>query len=86
MDHKAKNTASNFKLEKARGSLSTHGLFTSVGRADRISGCESLNQKMSVGHTTDFELKVWVRVWVRIAENSIITRKLWRSQTTPVFY
>ena len=40
---------------------------------------------MSEGHTTDFELKVWGRVWVRIAENSIITRKLWRSPTTSIF-
>ena len=81
MGHKAKNTASIFKQEKARGSLRAHGLFTSVGRADRISDCEDLNKKMSEGHTTDFELKVWVR----IAENSIITRKLWRSPTTSIF-
>ena len=34
--HKAKNPASIFKREKARGSLRAHGLFTSVGRADRM--------------------------------------------------
>ena len=43
MGHKAKNTASIFKQEKARGSLRAHGLFTSVGRADRISDCEDFN-------------------------------------------
>ena len=74
-----------FEREKARGSLRAHGLFTSDGRADRISDCEDLNKKMSEGHTTDFELKVWVIMWVRIAENSIITRKLWRSPTTSIF-
>ena len=72
------------KLNFANTSIA-HGLFTSVGRADRISDCEDLNKKMSEGHTTDFELKVWVRVCVRIAENSIITRKLWRSPTTSIF-
>ena len=49
MGHKPYFTASILKQEKARGSLRAHGLFTSVGRADRISGCEDLNKKMSVG-------------------------------------
>ena len=34
-----------FEREKARGSLRAHGLFTSDGRADRISGCEDFNYK-----------------------------------------
>ena len=84
MGHKPIITASNFKREKARGSLRAHGLFTSVGRADRISGCEDLNKKMSVGRFFRFVLNLWVIMWVRIAENSIITRKLWRSPTTSI--
>ena len=85
MGHKPYLIASNFKQEKARGSLCAHGLFTSVGRADRISGCEDLNKKMSVGRFFRFVLNLWVIMWVRIAENSIITRKLWRSPTTSIF-
>ena len=84
MGHKPIITASIFKREKARGSLCAHGLFTSVGRADRISGCEHLNKKMSVGRFFRFVLNLWVIMWVRIAENSIITRKLWRSPTTSI--
>ena len=43
MGHKHYFTASICQQEKARGSLRAHGLFTSVGRADRISDCEDFN-------------------------------------------
>ena len=62
-----KSVASIFKQEKARGSLRAHGLFTSDGRADRISDCEDLNKKMSVSRFFRFVLNLWVIMWVRVA-------------------